>query len=478
MKNIFSAFLNAGLTPDLSDNEYRRVRATNIVALFNSLVALAFIIIFAVIWAQNVLIIALIAFAGFKGAILANKMEAYGLAKSLVFHFTNWGILIADLILPQQLHIGLLYYILICQPWILHDHRTERRKIITYSTIVAMSFLTVALFHDAIDLTHLQPIILTQTTTVVINGLIYLANFIFINIVLSVIINGYFEYAESLQDALANSQLLVLEKEEAQANVELANQDLTRSLSELEQLAYASSHDLKMPLRGIISFSQLIKKRHAADLKPDAVEYLDYIIREGKRQFEQIDGLLAYLKAGKAHEKTITRVDAYAIISRVVTALKGVIESKQVIIKMDLLPYVYMAEFEFEQIIFNILSNAIKFTHPDRQPVVEISGVIKDDQVEYRIADNGLGFEMEYHDQLFGIFKTLSHEHRETGSGIGLSVCKKIVNNYGGEIWAESEPNKGATFYFTLPRKQTKVSPHDSSSAPTPEEYAYPQSRR
>lgn len=473
MTQLFNTLLNVGLTPRLSENEYRRVRVTNVVALFNSLAALAFVIVFAAMWAQNVLVIAIIAFAGFKGALFANKMEAYGLAKGMVFHFTNWAIFIAALILPEELHISLLFYILICQPWIILDHRTQRFRVILHSTIVALSFVTVELFHESLNLTYLQPVTLTETTKMIINGLIYLTNFVFINIVLSVIINGYFEYAESLQESLSNSQLLVLEKEEAQANVELANQDLKRSLSELEQLAYASSHDLKMPLRGIISFSQLIKKRHGADLKPDAVEYLDYIIREGKRQFEQIDGLLAYLKAGKAHEKTITRVDAYAIISRVVMALKGVIESKGVIIKMDMLPYVYMAESDFEQIIFNILSNAIKFTHPDRQPVVEISGKVKHDIVEYRISDNGLGFEMEYHDQLFGIFKTLSHEHRETGSGIGLSVCKKIVNNYGGEIWAESTPNKGATFYFTLPRKQIKDSTHDQSSQKTKKEHAH-----
>ena len=242
------------------------------------------------------------------------------------------------------------------------------------------------------------------------------------------------------------------EKEEDQKNIEIANKELKRSLNQLEQLAYASSHDLKMPLRGIVSFSQLLKRRYGKQLDEEGNEYLDYIVKEGKRQFEQIEGLLNYLKADQ-EDKDIRPVDTNIILNEILTSLRGVIQEKNIDIIGNDLPTILCDSNDIEQVLYNLVSNAVKFTHPFRSSTINIQAIEKNGFYEFSIKDNGVGFDMQYHEQLFGIFKTLSSEDRQKGSGIGLSICKKIIRNYDGKIWAESEIDVGSTFYFTFPVK-------------------------
>jgi light-regulated signal transduction histidine kinase (bacteriophytochrome) len=129
-----------------------------------------------------------------------------------------------------------------------------------------------------------------------------------------------------------------------------------------------------------------------------------------------------------------------------------VIEEKNINIFTSVLPNVMCDANDFKQVMYNLISNAVKFSNPTQQSVIRIQCLSKEDFYEFSVKDNGIGFEMKYHDQLFGIFKTLSSEDRQKGSGIGLSLCKKIINNYGGQIWAESVIGQGSTFYFTIPK--------------------------
>lgn len=343
-----------------------------------------------------------------------------------------------------------LIFLTICHPWLLYNIQKYLGLILFHViTIIAFFFIVEYRHHWFDQFDYLNPQ-LSEPTIDIINMAIFITAFITINILIGFIISEYTKYTIQLNNALKKSQDLVHEKEETQKEIELTNKELKRSLTELEQLAYASSHDLKMPLRGIVSFSQLMKRRYGSQLDKDGNEYLDYIVKEGKRQFEQIEGLLNYLKADQ-EEKNIKEINPNEILNDILVSLRGVVEEKSIqIIKNDL-PNIYCDASDFEQVMYNLLSNAVKFSDPFKKSTISIQAIQNNGFYEFSIKDNGLGFEMEYHEQMFGIFKTLSSADRQKGSGIGLSICKKIVNNYGGKVWAEAIPNEGSTFYFTFP---------------------------
>jgi PAS domain S-box-containing protein len=228
--------------------------------------------------------------------------------------------------------------------------------------------------------------------------------------------------------------------------------DLKRSNDELEQFAYVASHDLQEPLRTIASFTQLLERRYKCKLDSDADEFMDYIVDASFRMKDQIEGLLEFSRVA-THEKTFEQVNMNDILKYALNNLKTLIEENNAKITNDPLPLLMGDADQLQRVFQNIISNAIKFKKEGESPKVHISVQRNDENNEYvfSIADNGIGIEKQYMERIFVIFKRLHTQDEYKGTGIGLSIVKRIIERHNGRIWVESDLGKGSTFYFTLP---------------------------
>jgi PAS domain S-box-containing protein len=228
-----------------------------------------------------------------------------------------------------------------------------------------------------------------------------------------------------------------------------SNQALRRSNADLEQFAYAASHDLQEPLRNVAIFTQLLRDHYSHQFDAQAAEFITIIVAAAKRMELLIKDLLAYTRATSLEEDTHSCTDAQAVIDRLLDDLQPLIKSTRASITCDPLPEVRIHEVHLLQLFQNLLSNAIKY-RSEEPPRVHISATC-DSQWTFSVEDNGIGLDPKYAGQIFGIFKRLHNSDQYPGTGIGLAICQKIVERYGGRIWVESEVGKGAAFHFTLP---------------------------
>ncbi len=230
----------------------------------------------------------------------------------------------------------------------------------------------------------------------------------------------------------------------------IQNKKLERKNDELQRFAYIASHDLKEPLRNIGSFATLLKRRFKGQLGEDADEYIDFITTNVSRMYDLLHEVLMYSKL-ENEEIYEEPVDLNEVVETVIATLKGKIMEHNVDISVTDLPEVKGHKSHLNQLFQNLISNSIKYTNQEN-PKVEI-GVKKNYQgnrLVYYVKDNGIGIDMEFKDRVFEIFKRLHGKDEYEGTGVGLAICKKIVNQNNGDIWVESELGKGATFYFTL----------------------------
>ncbi|MEZ4775510.1 MAG: PAS domain-containing protein [Bacteroidia bacterium] len=217
---------------------------------------------------------------------------------------------------------------------------------------------------------------------------------------------------------------------------------------ELEQFAYIASHDLKEPLRTIMSFTGLLKIRLGTNLDPEINELLGFIYHAGEKMEKLIKGLLEYSYIGM--NKNLIDIDLNILVQQVINSLSVQISSTNTVLEIHHLPVVKGYETELFVIFQNLISNAIKFRHQEIPPIIRISAKKETDEWEISISDNGIGIEPEYQKKIFVIFQRLHTDSEYEGSGIGLAHCQKIAHLHGGKIWVESEYGKGSTFYFTI----------------------------
>ncbi len=241
----------------------------------------------------------------------------------------------------------------------------------------------------------------------------------------------------------------ITERKLAEEELEKAMADLERSNRELEQFAYVASHDLQEPLRMISSYTQLLKQRYKGSLGDDADEFIAYAVDGARRMQEMIDDLLEYSRVG-TRGKAFAQTSCKRVLDQALSNLKVSIEETGAVITHDPLPSVIADDSQLIQLFQNLVGNAIKF-RGDKPPQVHVGVERKDSEWVFSVRDNGIGIDPEYHDRIFGIFQRLHGKGEYDGAGIGLAVCKKIVERHGGRIWVESELGKGATFYFTIP---------------------------
>jgi two-component system sensor histidine kinase/response regulator len=239
-----------------------------------------------------------------------------------------------------------------------------------------------------------------------------------------------------------------------QKTLELERQaeDLRRSNEALEQFAYVASHDLREPLRKMAGFSQLLQRRYAPKLEPDALRLIGEIVEGAGRMQNLVNDLLEFSRLGKPPETV--PVDLAQVFETVIGNLGALIQENRAVITHDDLPKVDGDETQLLQLFQNLIANAVKF-HGKDSPVVHIGARRDGPAWEFTVADNGIGIETRHQEQVFTLFKRLHSRDRFAGTGIGLAICKKVVESHGGRIWIESEHGRGTTFLFTLPEDRS-----------------------
>jgi signal transduction histidine kinase len=221
----------------------------------------------------------------------------------------------------------------------------------------------------------------------------------------------------------------------------------------LENFAHTVSHDLREPVRTMNSFAQLLKRRYLEQLDQDAHDYLDFIVSAASHMNKLITDLLEYSVTSNAETAlSLTEVDTQALVNDVLTSLTDVITDTDTRIEIpNPLPTLIADRTQLRQVFQNLISNAIKFRKKDVAPHIQITAKKKDNHWQFTIRDYGIGIKEENFDKIFILFRRLHSKRVYPGSGIGLSLCKKVIEQHGGKIWVESTLGEGASFYFTLP---------------------------
>lgn len=227
-------------------------------------------------------------------------------------------------------------------------------------------------------------------------------------------------------------------------------QELARSNAELEQFAYVASHDLQEPLRMVASFTQLLARRYGDKLDEEAVEFIDFAVDGVRRMQALINDLLAFSRVG-TRGLPFEPVDTAKVVDRVLASLGPAIEESGARVTAGTLPVISGDAVQLDQVFQNLIANALKFRKPDVPPEVSVTARRGIEEWIFSISDNGIGIAPEYAERVFILFQRLHSRTEYPGTGIGLAICKKIVERHGGRIWFDSTPGKGTTFVFSIP---------------------------
>ncbi|HEY4845754.1 MAG TPA: ATP-binding protein [Candidatus Dormibacteraeota bacterium] len=225
--------------------------------------------------------------------------------------------------------------------------------------------------------------------------------------------------------------------------------ELKRSNADFEQFAYVASHDLQEPLRMVSGFTGLLKRRYGGKLDADADEYIEFAVAGANRMQALINDLLSY--SGLNREQIAGKpVDTQVVLDQALANLQMAIEERSAMVSSGQLPTVWANQGMLVRLFQNLIGNALKFCKAER-PIVRVQAERRGGEWAFSVADNGIGIEPQYRDRIFLLFQRLHKQSEYPGTGIGLAVCKRIVERNGGRIWLESEVGKGTTFFFTLP---------------------------
>jgi len=243
-------------------------------------------------------------------------------------------------------------------------------------------------------------------------------------------------------------------------------EELNRSNEELQQFSYVASHDLQEPLRMVASYTQLLASRYKGKLDADAEEFIDFAVDGCNRMQRLIQDLLAYSRSG-TDGKALQKRSSEDALNNALKNLSGTLAESGAVVTHDALPVITTDDTQLEHVFQNLVGNAIKYRGTE-VPTVHISAARKGlDEWTFSVRDNGLGIEAQYFERIFILFQRLHGRTEFQGTGIGLAICKKIVEGLGGRIWVESQLGKGSTFYFALPQRDQKYDTDAATFAPT-----------
>ena len=265
----------------------------------------------------------------------------------------------------------------------------------------------------------------------------------------------------------AKAQVVAARAELEEANKQLLQrtQALTRSNEELQGFAYAVSHDLREPLRNISMFTTLVLRRHQEILDEESREYAQMIVSGVRRMEARIKALLEYAAVTNEPADWGARSDSRIVFELVLSDLRHLIEAEKAVITSDELPVVQLHQDRLAQVLLNLITNGIKYRSPARPAAIHISAKEKATEWVFAVRDNGIGIDMKHAEYIFGLFKRLHSSEESEGSGIGLAISKAVIERNGGTIWVESEPGKGSTFFFTIPKVAQNDSPASTQAA-------------
>jgi PAS domain S-box-containing protein len=241
----------------------------------------------------------------------------------------------------------------------------------------------------------------------------------------------------------------VSDRKRVEADLKQAAAELESSNAELEQFAYVASHDLQEPLRMVASYTQMLARRYQGKLDEDADEFIAYAVDGATRMQALINDLLAYSRVG-TRGREFEPTDTAAIVDQVMADLNLAAEEAGAQVTRGPLPIVRGDTVQLGQLFQNLIANAIKF-RGERPPVVDVTARREGTMWRFAVRDNGIGIDPEYSERIFVIFQRLHARAEYPGTGIGLAICKKIVERHGGRVWLESRPGEGTTFWFTIP---------------------------
>lgn len=260
---------------------------------------------------------------------------------------------------------------------------------------------------------------------------------------------------------------LVLAKERLEsANEKLSERSkaLVQANEELQRFAYALAHDLSTPLRGISALTELLVHRNMETLDDSSKECAQMIVSRVQRTLSMIKGLLDYAAAGEEPEQRAL-VDCNDLVNRAMEDLDSAIKACGAEITVDPLPFLPATGSHLVQVFSNLIGNGLKYRPGVRRPQIQISASERSDDWTFCVRDNGIGLDMQYADEIFGMFRRLHRDDSYPGNGIGLALCKMIVERHGGRIWVDSEIGKGCRFFFTMPKKDEPSANRNAAKA-------------
>ncbi len=250
----------------------------------------------------------------------------------------------------------------------------------------------------------------------------------------------------------------ITERKRAEEAIRRLNEDLSQrniqlqeSMEELDSFSYSISHDLRTPLRTINGYAHILTERYHDMLTPEAANLLDKISENTNKMGKLIDDLLAFSRLGRKKLKH-TKIDMQMLFRTAFEDIEGYKTKVRFVVNQ--MPDAYGDVSMIYQVLANLLSNSIKYTYQNQDPTIEVGSEIIDGQKVYFVKDNGIGFDMSFHEKIFDVFKRLSEQPIIEGTGVGLAIVKRIIEKHGGKVWANSEPGKGSIFYFYLPDEE------------------------
>jgi signal transduction histidine kinase len=255
-----------------------------------------------------------------------------------------------------------------------------------------------------------------------------------------------------LRRSLAEREAALDRLAELNRELQKSNEELARSNQDLERFAYIASHDLQEPLRMVTLYSQLLVRQ--CDISSgDVASYRDYIVGGTRRMHELLADVLAYVEITRSAQE-LARVDLNVALQKVCQNLRLALDESGGVVHIDPLPVLQVHEAHLISLFQNLIGNSLKYRGPE-PPEIHVSAIENNGMYQFSVADNGIGIDPEYHKKIFLAFNRL-HGKDIPGTGIGLAICQRIVERYGGHIWVVSDAGKGSTFVFTLPRHETE----------------------
>jgi len=267
---------------------------------------------------------------------------------------------------------------------------------------------------------------------------------------------------KALLETTVRSLGLTLEGARGVRELTQRTRELERSNAELEQFAYIASHDLQAPIRAVTSFSDLLRRRYAGVLDERGQLYLHQIMESGQHMKQLVDDLLSFSRV-RTQQQELAPVDAGEVLARVIGRLEADIRDAGGEVQAEELPCVLADAQQLDGLFQNLISNGLKYRREGVSARVHVSAQREGEMWRFAVGDNGIGIEPQYFERIFVIFQRLHVRERYEGTGIGLAVCKKIVERHGGKLWLESSPGEGSTFFFTLP-----ACPPEADAEPRP----------